>query len=85
MQLLKPKISEKTISEYFGNGVSVFFQEKYHIVRAQWVIKKIGVSTTNLGLMKARVLNKIFGVGIFETLLAAKIEGNFIGRYLSFY
>ena len=85
MQLLKPKISEKTISEFLVTAFQFFFQEKYHMFRAQWVIQKIGVSTTNLGLMKARVSNKIFGVGIFETLLAAKIEGNFIGRYLSFY
>ena len=28
-QLHEPKISEKTIFELFGNGVCVFFQEKF--------------------------------------------------------
>ena len=30
-QLYEPKISEKTISEFFGNGVLVFFRRNFRI------------------------------------------------------
>ena len=47
-QLHEPKTSEKTISEFFGNGVLVFSGEILIIQRSS-VHKRKGMGTTNLG------------------------------------
>ena len=47
-QLHEPKISEKTISEFFGNDVLVF-SEEISIIQRSSVHERKGVDTTNLG------------------------------------
>ena len=53
-QMHEPKISEKTISEFFDD-VLVFPAEILNIQRSS-VHKRHGVDTTNLGSMEARCL-----------------------------
>ena len=72
-QLHEPKISENTISEFFGNGVLVFSGEILNIQRSS-VHKRY----TKFRLNGSEGFNKIFGVGILENLLAAKSERNCI-------
>ena len=45
-QLHEPKISEKTISDFFGNGVSVFFRRIFGI----FSVNPPPVEAQNLGL-----------------------------------
>ena len=52
----EPKISEKTISENFGNGVLVFFRN--FTFSEEFGTQKMGVGTANFGEMEARILIK---------------------------
>ena len=72
----EPKISEKTISEFFGNGVLVFSGEIL-ITQRSSVHKRWG-RYHKFRLNGSEGSNKIFGVGFLENLLAAKSEGNCI-------
>ena len=67
MQLHEPKISEKTISEYFGNGVLVF-QEKFHLFRGVRSPQKVEDEDHKFRLNGSEGFNKIFDVGTFENL-----------------
>ena len=51
------KIYPKTISEYFGNGILVFFRRNF-TCSEEFGIQKVGVGTTDVGLMEARVSKK---------------------------
>ncbi len=76
-QLHEPKISEKTTSEYFGNGVLVFPRRNF-TCSEEFGTQKIGGWFYKFSLYGSKGSNKIFRVGILENLLAAKIEGNCI-------
>ena len=73
-QLKEPKISGKTISEYFGNGVLVFSGEI--LVTQRSLVTKVKGRYYKLRLNGSESFNKTFGASIFEKLLAGKIEGN---------
>ena len=76
-QLHEPKTSEKNISEYFSNGVLVLFRRKFTCSQ-EFGMQKIGGGYYKLRFNGSEGFNTIFGVGISENLLAAKIEGNCI-------
>ena len=78
----EPKISEKTISEFFGNGVLVFVRRNFNYSE-EFGTQKIGGGYHKFRLNGSEGFNKIFGVGILENLLAAKSEGNCIKFVLS--
>ena len=73
-QLPEPKISEKNISEYFGK-IFYFFQKTF-TYSEDFSAQKIGGGYYKFRLNGSEEFNKIFVVGIFENLLAAKIELN---------
>ena len=76
-QLHEPKISEKTISEFFGNGVLVFFSRNFNYSE-EFGTQKIGSGYHKFRLKGSEGFNKIFGFGILDNLLVAKSEGNCI-------
>ena len=70
----EPKISEKTISEFFGNGVC-FFRINFNYSE-EFGTQKIGSGYHKFRSNGSEGFNKIFGFGILENLFAAKSEGN---------
>ena len=60
----------------FGNDFLVFSGEINY--SEEFVTQKIGGGYHKFRLYGSEGFNKIFGVGIFENLLASKLEGNCI-------
>ena len=80
----EPKISDKIISEYFSEGFAFFRRNFTH--SEEFGTQKIGGWYYKFRLNGNDAFNKIFGIGIFENLLAAKIGGNCISEmYFSCY
>ena len=75
-QLPEPK-NPKTISDFFGNCALVFFGRDFNYSE-EFATQKIGGGCCKFRLNGSEGFNKIFGIGIFENSLAAKIEGNCI-------
>ena len=76
------KISEKIISEYFGDGVLVFSE---FFFSEEFGTQKIGGGYCKFRLNGSGGFNKISGVGILENLLAAKIQGNCVYLVVSYF
>ena len=70
------KISDKAVFEYFGNGILGFLGILFY--SEEFGTQKVGGRYYKVWLNGSEGINKIFGVGIFQILLAAKVEGNCI-------